>query len=80
VFASAGGRRATSASTRGQTGRPRDWLASARAVGKSPRTLETYQWPVYKLLLPACGREGIGSATQINQRFLADSTPELVFG
>jgi len=35
----------------------RDWLASARAGGKSPRTLEAYRWPVYNLLLPACEGE-----------------------
>jgi integrase/recombinase XerD len=51
-------------------GLARDWLASARAGGKSPRTLEAYRWPVYKLLIPACEREGIDSATNIDQRFL----------
>jgi len=43
---------------------------TARQAGKSPGTLETYRWPVYKLLLPAYEREGIDSATKIKQRFL----------
>src|SRR5215469_8736752 len=45
------------------------WLQRGMG-GKSPRTLETYRWPVYKLLLPASEREGIHSATKIRQRFL----------
>src|SRR5262249_56805002 len=48
----------------------RDWLASARAGGKSPRTLEAYRWPVYNLLVPACEREGIDSPTKIDRRVL----------
>jgi integrase len=51
-------------------GLARDWLASARAGGKSPRTLEAYRWPVYNLLLPACERDGIDSPTKIDRRFL----------
>ena len=49
-------------------GLARDWLASARAGGKSPRTLEAYRWPVYNLLLPACERWGIHSPTKIDRR------------
>ncbi|HKF75217.1 MAG TPA: tyrosine-type recombinase/integrase [Candidatus Dormibacteraeota bacterium] len=56
----------------------RDWLASARAGGRSPRTLEAYRWPVYKLLLPACEREGIQNPAQINQRFLDRLNAELL--
>src|SRR5262245_7610459 len=59
-------------------GLARDWLASARAGGKSPRTLEAYRWPVYKLLLPACKREGIENATEIDQRFLDRLNAELL--
>src|SRR5882672_6917350 len=56
----------------------RDWLASARAGGKSPRTLEAYRWPVYKLLLPACEKDGIQSAAKIDQRFLDRLNAELL--
>jgi len=56
----------------------RDWLASARAGGKSPRTLEAYWWPVYHLLLPACERAGIESPARIDQRFLDRLNAELL--
>jgi len=75
-FASAGGRRTRSASALDegvrteQAGADPDELASAWDRGKSPGTLETHRWPVYKLLLPAYEREGIDSATKINQQFL----------
>src|SRR5438874_1840097 len=59
-------------------GLARDWLASARAGGKSPRTLDAYRWPVYKLLLPACRREGIETATNIDQRFLDRMNADLL--
>jgi integrase/recombinase XerD len=59
-------------------GLARDWLASARAGGKSPRTLEAYRWPVYNLLLPACKREEIDNATEIDQRFLDRLNAELL--
>lgn len=59
-------------------GLARDWLASARAGGKSPRTLEAYRWPVYNLLLPACEREGIHSPTKIDRRFLDRLNAELL--
>jgi site-specific recombinase XerD len=51
-------------------GLARDWLASARAGGKSPRTLDSYRWPVYNLLLPACRQAAITSPAEIDQRFL----------
>src|SRR5215472_17537636 len=63
-FACAAGRRTRSASALDegvrteQAGADPDELASAWDGGKSPRTLETYRWPVYKLLLPAYEREG----------------------
>src|SRR5262249_62416112 len=56
----------------------RDWLASARAGGKSPRTLEAYRWPVYNLLLPACEQEGIDSPARIDQRLLDRLNAELL--
>jgi integrase/recombinase XerD len=59
-------------------GLARDWLASARAGGRSPRTLEAYRWPVYSLLLPACEREGIESPAQIDRRFLDRLNAELL--
>src|SRR5437879_11126699 len=56
----------------------RDWLASARAGGKSPRTVESYRWPVDHLLLPACEREGIGTPAEIDRRFLDRLNAELL--
>jgi integrase len=47
-----------------------DWLASARAGGKSPRTLEAYRWPLYKVLIPACEGAGLDHPSKIDQRFL----------
>jgi len=51
-------------------GLARDWLASVRAGGKSPRTLDSYRWPVYNLLLPACQEAGITNPAEIDRRFL----------
>src|SRR5439155_8309821 len=56
----------------------RDWLASARAGGKSPRTLESYRWPVYNVLLPACAREGIYTRAALDRRFLDRLNAELL--
>ena len=56
----------------------RDWLASVRAGGRSPRTVEAYRWPVYRLLLPACAREGIATPVEIDRRFLDRLNGELL--
>ncbi len=56
----------------------RDWLASARAGGKSPRTLEATDGPCTTSLLPACEQEGIDSPAQIDRRFLDRLNAELL--
>jgi integrase len=56
----------------------RDWLASVRAGGRSPRTVEAYRWPVNQLLLPACAREGITVPSEIDRRFLDRLNAELL--
>jgi hypothetical protein len=79
VVASAGGRRAKSASTQ-RPGRAGLALAGLyAAAGRSPRTLETHTGsPSTSCCRPRASGRGIDSATKINQRFLDPLTAELL--
>lgn len=47
-----------------------DFLASKRAGGKSPRTLEAYEYPLRRLFLPFCAAQGLSDPEAVNQRVL----------
>ena len=55
-----------------------DFLASKRAGGKSPRTLEAYEYPLRRLLLPFCEREGLTQPAQVDQRGLDRLSAQLL--
>ena len=47
-----------------------DFLVHLRARGNKPKTLEAYQYPLKRLLLPFCAREGVASPSDLNGRLL----------
>ena len=56
-----------------------DYLASCRARGLSPRTVDgAYGYPLRQVLLPFCQREGIKEPAELNNRALVRLTNELL--
>jgi integrase/recombinase XerD len=55
-----------------------DFLASARARGKSPKTVEIYAWPLRRLLLPYAAEAGIEDAGGITQALMDQLSTELL--
>lgn len=55
-----------------------DFLASKRAGGKSPRTLEAYEYPLRRLFLPFCELQGLSAPSAIDQRALDRLSAQLL--
>ena len=55
-----------------------DYFASRRASGISPRTLDTYSYPLKGVFLPFCAREGITEPGQVTQRVLDRLSTEML--
>jgi len=47
-----------------------DFLVNLKAKGNRPKTIEAYQYPLRRLLLPFCAREGVSAASELNSRLL----------
>jgi len=47
-----------------------DFLVNLKAKGNKPKTIEAYQYPLRRLLLPFCEREGVSAPGDLNARLL----------
>lgn len=47
-----------------------DFLVNLKAKGNRPKTIEAYEYPLRRLLLPFCAREGVLAPEELNSRLL----------
>src|SRR5579859_16887 len=54
-----------------------DYLVHLKAKGDKPRTIEAYQYPLRRILLPFCDREGVTEPGQLSARLLDQLAVEI---